>query len=295
MSDLDKVKAAVRPSTKMFFVETPTNPMMKVADIRAIAAIAKEAGALLTVDNTFLTPYFQRPLTLGADIVVHSGTKYLCGHNDVIAGIAVVKDKALAEHFRGEMKSRGNGLGPFDSWLILRGIKTLSLRMERHNENAAKVARWLRDHEKVKKIYYVGFEDHPRHRYVGQRLQRRRRTVILHCNLVDEGRVGSSRSHRSQFFLQYVQTFFHLFFHGFDIKITHLVSSKYHLMMVPIFSPQTAFITLPSSARANTCIAILLSLHKDAAVESITFKSFSSTSLWVRDSYLIASAALHPV
>ena len=161
MSDLDKVKAAVRPSTKMFFVETPTNPMMKVADIRAIAAIAKEAGALLTVDNTFLTPYFQRPLTLGADIVVHSGTKYLCGHNDVIAGIAVVKDKALAEHFRGEMKSRGNGLGPFDSWLILRGIKTLSLRMERHNENAAKVARWLRDHEKVKKIYYVGFEDHP--------------------------------------------------------------------------------------------------------------------------------------
>ena len=161
MSDLDAVRQAVRPTTRMFFVETPTNPMMKVADIRKVSEIAHGCGALMVVDNTFLTPYFQRPLTLGADIVVHSGTKYLCGHNDVIAGIAVVKTPELAAHFRGEMKSRGNGLAPFDSWLILRGLKTLSLRMPRHNENAKAVAGWLRSHPKVKKVYYVGFEDHP--------------------------------------------------------------------------------------------------------------------------------------
>lgn len=161
MSDLNAVREAMRPNTRMIFVETPTNPMMKVADIRKIADIAKENGAYFVVDNTFLTPYFQRPLTLGADIVVHSGTKYLCGHNDVIAGIVVVKTPELAEHFRAQMKSRGNGLGPFDSWLVIRGLKTLSLRMQRHNENAKKVAEWLRRHPRVKKIYYVGFEDHP--------------------------------------------------------------------------------------------------------------------------------------
>ena len=161
MSDLETLEKTVRPSTRMIFVETPTNPMMKVADIRKIADIAKNSGAYLVVDNTFLTPYFQRPLTLGADIVVHSGTKYLCGHNDVIAGIVVVKTPEMAEHFRGQMKSRGNGLGPFDSWLVIRGLKTLSLRMQRHNENAKKVADWLRRHPKVKKVYYVGFEDHP--------------------------------------------------------------------------------------------------------------------------------------
>ena len=161
MSDLETLEKTVRPSTRMIFVETPTNPMMKVADIRKIADIAKNSGAYLVVDNTFLTPYFQRPLTLGADIVVHSGTKYLCGHNDVIAGIVVVKTPEMAEHFRGQMKSRGNGLGPFDSWLVIRGLKTLSLRMQRHNENAKKVADWLCRHPKVKKVYYVGFEDHP--------------------------------------------------------------------------------------------------------------------------------------
>ena len=161
MSDLETLRKTIRPTTRMIFVETPTNPMMKVADIRRIADIAKENGAYLVVDNTFLTPYFQKPLTLGADIVVHSGTKYLCGHNDVIAGIVVVKTQEMADHFRGQMKSRGNGLGPFDSWLVIRGIKTLSLRMQRHNENAKKVAEWLRRHPRVKKIYYVGFEDHP--------------------------------------------------------------------------------------------------------------------------------------
>ena len=160
MSELDEVKKNIRPETKMLFVETPTNPMMKVADIAELSKIAKQAGCLLVVDNTFLTPYFQRPLELGADIVVHSATKYICGHNDVVAGIAVVSSEELAEHFRAQIKSRGNGLGPFESWLLLRGLKTLTLRMDKHNDNAFKVANWLRNHPKVKKVYYVGFEDH---------------------------------------------------------------------------------------------------------------------------------------
>lgn len=161
LADLDAIREALRPSTRMIFMETPTNPMMKVADIRAVSAIAKEHDLVFVVDNTFLTPYFQRPLTLGADIVVHSGTKYLCGHNDVICGIVVVKDQKFADHFRLQLKSRGSGLAPFDSYLMLRGIKTLSLRMRQHDENARKVAHWLRQHPKVKKVYYAGFEDHP--------------------------------------------------------------------------------------------------------------------------------------
>lgn len=160
MSDLDLLEKTIRPSTRMFFVETPTNPMMKVADIRSISQIAKSHGIIFVVDNTFLTPYFQKPLILGADVVVHSATKYLNGHNDVIAGIAVVKDEEMRNHFEAQIKSRGNGLAPMDSWLILRGLKTLSLRMERHNQNAKIVAQWLRKHPKVKKVYYAGFEDH---------------------------------------------------------------------------------------------------------------------------------------
>ena len=161
MSDLDAVRAAIRPETKMLFVETPTNPLMKVADISAIASIAREINALTVVDNTFLTPYFQKPLTLGADIVTHSSTKYLGGHNDTISGIVVVRDnQEIADKIQVHIKSHGSQLAPFDSWLILRGIKTLPVRMDRHNENAKKVAAWLRSHPKVKKVYYVGFEDH---------------------------------------------------------------------------------------------------------------------------------------
>lgn len=156
MTDMVRVEAAIRPSTRMLFLETPTNPMMKVADIAGIAGIAKRHGLLLAVDNTFLSPYYQRPIEQGADIVVHSGTKYLCGHNDVIAGIVVAASRELAEHFRMQMKTRGSGLSPFDSWLVLRGIKTLSLRMERHDRNARKVAKWLSTHPKVKKVYYAG-------------------------------------------------------------------------------------------------------------------------------------------
>lgn len=161
MSDLNEVKAAIRPNTKMFFIETPTNPMMKVADIAAIAEIAKELGALTVVDNTFLTPYFQKPLQLGADIVTHSSTKYLGGHNDTISGIVVVKeDEEVAKKIQIHIKSFGSQLAPLDSWLILRGIKTLPVRMDRHNENAKKVAEWLRSQPKVKQVYYVGFENH---------------------------------------------------------------------------------------------------------------------------------------
>lgn len=160
LSDLDAVKKAVKPNTKMIFIETPSNPLMKVADIAAVSAIAHENGAISVVDNTFLTPYFQKPLSLGADVVIHSATKYLGGHNDIIAGAAIVNDDELAAHFKLQLKSHGNGLAPMDSWLMLRGIKTLHLRMERHNSNAMKVAGWLRNHPKVEKVYYVGFEDH---------------------------------------------------------------------------------------------------------------------------------------
>lgn len=161
MSDLEAVKAAIRPETKMFFLETPTNPMMKVADIKAVSDIAKSIGAITVVDNTFLTPYFQRPLELGADIVSHSSTKYLGGHNDTLSGIVVVKDnQTIADKIHMHIKSHGSQLAPMDCWLVLRGLKTLAVRMDRHNENAKKVAEWLRTQPKVKQVYYVGFEDH---------------------------------------------------------------------------------------------------------------------------------------
>lgn len=161
MADLEAVKAAITEKTKMFFIETPTNPCMKVADIKAISDIAKSIGALTVVDNTFLTPYFQKPFDFGADIVTHSSTKYLGGHNDALSGIVVVKDdEELVCKLRVHIKSHGSQLSPMDSWLVLRGIKTLAVRMDKHNENAQKVAEWLRTQPKVKKVYYVGFEDH---------------------------------------------------------------------------------------------------------------------------------------
>ena len=160
LSDIELIKKTIKKNTKMIFIETPTNPMMKVADIEKISKIGHDIGALVVVDNTFLTPYFQRPLTLGADIVVHSGTKYLGGHNDVLAGIVVVKDSEIGQKLEIQMYIYGAGLGPMDSWIMLRGIKTLALRMEKHQENAIKVANWLRKHPKVEQVYFVGFEDH---------------------------------------------------------------------------------------------------------------------------------------
>ncbi|WP_029421145.1 trans-sulfuration enzyme family protein [Alicyclobacillus macrosporangiidus] len=160
--DLDAVKAALRPETKALFVETPTNPTMQISDIAACAEIARSHGAWTIVDNTFMTPYGQRPLELGADIVVHSATKYLGGHNDVLAGLVVVKDDELAERIHYYQNSLGAVLGPQDSWLLVRGMKTLAVRMERHERNARRVAEWLTRQPMVSRVYYPGLEHHPR-------------------------------------------------------------------------------------------------------------------------------------
>lgn len=162
-SDISATAALIRPETKALLVETPTNPMMQVTDLAAVSKLCWEHGLLLIVDNTFLTPYFQRPLDLGADIVVHSGTKYLGGHNDTLAGFLVVKDAGLSERLRFIYKTTGACLSPFDSWLMIRGIKTLAVRMERQQESAMKIAQWLCKHKKIKKVYYVGLPSHPQY------------------------------------------------------------------------------------------------------------------------------------
>jgi cystathionine gamma-synthase len=159
-SNIRDVESAIRPNSRAAFVETPSNPMMKVADLRRISELSKSAGMLFIVDNTFLTPYFQRPLELGADMVLHSGTKYLGGHNDTLAGLIVTDDEELAERLKLVQKSEGAVLAPFDSWLILRGIKTLGIRLEKQQENALKIAEWLSGHRKVSKVNYVGLPGH---------------------------------------------------------------------------------------------------------------------------------------
>jgi len=160
-SDLKAVESAVDRNTKAIFIETPTNPMMRVTDIAAVSAIAKKNKLMLMVDNTFLTPYFQRPIALGADIVFHSGTKYLGGHNDTLAGFIVYKDAGMEEKLRFIYKTTGACLSPFDSFLLIRGIKTLALRMEACDKSARTVAAWLRDHPKVTNVFYPGLKDHP--------------------------------------------------------------------------------------------------------------------------------------
>ncbi|MED9936848.1 MAG: PLP-dependent aspartate aminotransferase family protein [Gemmiger sp.] len=163
-----QVAAAIRPETKALYIETPTNPMMRVTDIRAAAELAHAHGALLIVDNTFLSPYLQNPLTLGADIVVHSGTKYLSGHNDTLAGFAVVKDAALATRLREISKTIGANLAPFDAWLLLRGIQTLAVRMDRAEENAMALAQWLKTRPEVTRVIYPGLPEHPGHALMKQ-------------------------------------------------------------------------------------------------------------------------------
>ncbi len=157
------VEAALTANTKLIWVETPTNPLMNITDIKAIAAIAKKAGALLCVDNTFASPALQNPLDLGADIVMHSATKYLGGHSDVIQGCLVINDADLRERLYFIQKSCGAVPGPMDCFLVLRGIKTLGIRMKAHCENGAKIAHWLKSNSKVKKVYWPGFTDHPGH------------------------------------------------------------------------------------------------------------------------------------
>ncbi|PLT33748.1 cystathionine beta-lyase [Bacillus sp. V5-8f] len=161
MTDLDRVRAAVRPNTKAIYMETPSNPLLKVTDIRAVCAIAKEIGAITYVDNTFLTPALQKPLNLGADIVLHSATKFLSGHSDVVAGLAVVKDPELADRLYFLQNSFGAVLGVQDAWLVMRGLKTLHVRMEHSMKAAEKIAEFLKTHPLVKAVYYPGLPDHP--------------------------------------------------------------------------------------------------------------------------------------
>lgn len=157
----DDIESAIRENTKAIYIETPTNPMMHVSDIAAIAEIARKHQILLIVDNTFLSPYFQNPLKLGADVVIHSGTKFLGGHNDTLAGFLVTNNGEIQEKLRFLIKTTGAGLAPFDSWLLLRGIKTLGIRMERSQENAIKIANWLKAQRVVKQVYYPGLPEHP--------------------------------------------------------------------------------------------------------------------------------------
>lgn len=160
-SDISGITAHIRPETKALFIETPSNPLMQVTDIAAVSELCKKHGFLLIVDNTFLTPYFQKPLDLGADVVVHSGTKYLGGHNDTLAGFLVVSDSSLSERLRFIYRTTGACLSPFDSWLLIRGIKTLPVRMERQQENAVKIANWLCTNNRIKSVYYAGLPSHP--------------------------------------------------------------------------------------------------------------------------------------
>ena len=162
-SDSEAVRNAITPATKALFVETLTNPLLKFADLPALSAICRERGLLLIADNTFLTPYLQRPLDLGADITVYSATKYLAGHNDTVAGLVVVKDPQLAEQVYFHQNGAGATLGPQDAWLVIRGMKTLSVRLDRQQENALKLARWLKSHPRVARVYYPGLEEHRDH------------------------------------------------------------------------------------------------------------------------------------
>ncbi len=161
MNNLEKFQSLFNENTKLVWVETPTNPLMKLADIEAVAKICKDKKVLFAVDNTFATPYLQRPLDLGADIVMHSATKYLGGHSDVIAGALIMKDAELGEQMHFLQFATGATLGPQDSYLVLRGIKTLHLRMQRHCENGQKVAEYLSNNSKVKAVYYPGLDSHP--------------------------------------------------------------------------------------------------------------------------------------
>ena len=173
VSDVDAVRAAIRPGrTKMVWIETPTNPLLNIGDIEALAGVAHEAGALLVVDNTFASPYLQQPLTLGADVVLHSTTKYCGGHSDVVGGAVVVRDLELADKITFHQNAMGAVAGPFDSWLVLRGLKTLGVRMDRHCDNAEKVVEFLTGHPSVTQVFYPGLQEHPGHAIAARQMKR---------------------------------------------------------------------------------------------------------------------------
>ncbi len=171
MTDLDTVRAALGPKTRMLWVESPSNPLLKIVDLVELAVLAREHDLLLVADNTFATPYLQRPLELGADIVMHSATKYLNGHSDMVGGIAVTADAGLAERLAYLQNSVGAVAGPFDSFLALRGVKTLDVRMERHVESAARIAEWLEADARVERVLYPGLPSHPQHELASRQMR----------------------------------------------------------------------------------------------------------------------------
>ncbi|GII29824.1 cystathionine gamma-synthase [Planotetraspora mira] len=172
LGDLDAVRAAVRPETKAIWVETPTNPLLGIADIAALAQIAHESGAVLLVDNTFASPYLQQPLALGADVVVHSTTKYVGGHSDVVGGALVARSAEVGERLAYHQNAIGGVAGPFDAWLTLRGLKTLGVRMDRHCDNAERVVDLLLSHRKVTEVLYPGLPGHPGHEIAAKQMRR---------------------------------------------------------------------------------------------------------------------------
>jgi len=172
VADADAIRAAITPATRMVWIETPTNPLLSIADIAAIAQVAHEAGALLVVDNTFASPYLQQPLLLGADVVVHSTTKYVGGHSDVVGGALVVDDDELASRLKFHQNAMGAVNGPFDAWLTLRGVKTLGVRMDRHCDNAERVVAFLAHHPKVASVLYPGLPEHPGHEVAAKQMRR---------------------------------------------------------------------------------------------------------------------------
>lgn len=169
-SDVAKVKASIKPETKMIWVETPTNPLLRLCDLKAIAALAKEHKLISVVDNTFASPYLQNPLKLGADVVVHSVTKYLGGHSDVVGGAVITSDDKLYETLKFHQNAVGAVPGPFDCWLVLRGLKTLAVRMEAHQKNAMAVAKYLEKHPAIEKVMYPGLESHPQHKLAKEQM-----------------------------------------------------------------------------------------------------------------------------
>jgi cystathionine gamma-synthase len=169
--DPESVRAAVRPNTKVIWVETPSNPLLGIADISALAHISHDTGALLVVDNTFASPYLQQPLALGADVVVYSTTKYMGGHSDVVGGALVTDDAALGEELAYHQNAMGAVAGPFDAWLVMRGIKTLGVRMDRHSSNAARIAEFLTGHPKVAQVLYPGLSEHPGHEIAAKQMR----------------------------------------------------------------------------------------------------------------------------
>jgi cysteine-S-conjugate beta-lyase len=184
MTDLYQVKAAIRPNTKAFYVETPSNPTLKVTNIKAISDLAKEINAITYVDNTFLTPEYQRPLELGADVVLHSATKFLSGHSDVVAGLAVVKDEQLGKRLYSLQNSFGAVLGVQDAWLVLRGLKTLHVRLEQSQNSALKIAEFLEEHPLIEEVYYPALKNHPQHEL--QQEQAAGAGAVLSFELYDE-------------------------------------------------------------------------------------------------------------